>query len=69
MTLRQMYTSGEAESLVRQPNPLGAIFGAGLFDVEANDRSYQEMHVDGTVSAPVLMDPDGIVTFIRFTCQ
>ena len=55
--------------MVRQPNPLGAIFGAGLFDVEANDRSYQEMHVDGTVSAPVLMDPDGIVTFIRFTCQ
>ena len=30
-TLRQMYTSGEAESLTRQPNPLRAIFGAGLF--------------------------------------
>jgi len=37
MTLKQMYASGEAESLIRQPNP----FGAGLFDVEANDRSYR----------------------------
>src|ERR1019366_5822940 len=26
-TLRRMYTSGEAESLTQQPNPLGAIFG------------------------------------------
>jgi predicted acylesterase/phospholipase RssA len=142
-TLRQMYTSGEAESLTRQPNPLRAIFGAGLFgpgqlrrlveryidddllkaiaredqkgrqllvvttdldaqraviwdmgaiaasggpkafklfrdvlaasasvpvvfapqliDVEVNDRSFQEMHVDGTVSAPVFTLPDAFL--------
>jgi len=139
-TLRKMYTSGEAERLTRSPNPLGAIFGGGLFgpgqlsrlveryidddlltaiaredqkgrrllvvttdldaqraviwdmgaiaasggpkafklfrdvlaasasvpvvfapqliDVEANDRIFQEMHVDGTVSAPVFTLPD-----------
>jgi hypothetical protein len=139
-TLRQMYTNGEAEKLVRSPNPLGAIFGAGMFgpgqlrhlveryidddllnaiaredrkgrrllvvttdldaqraviwdmgaiaasgganafklfrdvlaasasvpvvfepqliDVEVNNRSFQEMHVDGTVSAPVFTLPD-----------
>jgi predicted acylesterase/phospholipase RssA len=139
-TLKQMYTSGEAQSLIGQPNPLAAIFGAGLFgrgqlrrlveryldddllnaiaredqkgrrllvvttdldaqraviwdmgaiaasggpkafklfrdvlaasasvpavfapqliDVQANDRSFQEMHVDGTVSAPVYTLPD-----------
>ena len=30
-TLKQMYTSGEAKRLIEQPNPLGAIFGPGLF--------------------------------------
>ena len=142
-TLRQMYTSGEAENLIGQPNPLRAIFGAGLFgsgqlrrlveryldddlinaiaredqkgrrllvvttdldaqraviwdmgaiaasggpkafklfrdvlaasasipvvfapqliDVEANNRSFQEMHVDGTVSAPVYTLRDAIL--------
>ena len=30
-TLRQMYTSGDAQSLIGHPNPLGAVFGAGLF--------------------------------------
>jgi predicted patatin/cPLA2 family phospholipase len=142
-TLRQMYTSGEAESLIGQPNPLAAVFGAGLFgrgqlrqlveryidddllnaiaredqkgrrllvvttdldaqraviwdmgaiaasggpkafklfrdvlaasasvpvvfapqliDVEANDRSFQEMHADGTVSAPLYTLRDAIL--------
>jgi predicted acylesterase/phospholipase RssA len=30
-TLRQMFTSGEAESLIGHPDPFGVIFGAGLF--------------------------------------
>jgi predicted acylesterase/phospholipase RssA len=139
-TLRKIYTSGEAESLIRHPNAFAAIFSAGLFgrerlrelvenyldddllnaiaredrkgrrllvvttnldaqraviwdlgaiaasggpqafklfrdvlaasasvpvvfapqliDVEANDRSFQEMHVDGAVSTPVFTLPD-----------
>lgn len=142
-TLRQIYTSGEAESLIRNPDPLGAIFGAGLFghqrlrrlveryldddlinaiaredqkgrrlivvttdldaqraviwdmgaiavrggpkafklfrdvlaasasvpavfapqliNVEANGRIFQEMHIDGTVSAPVFLLPDAFL--------
>ena len=142
-TLKQMYTSGEAKRLIEQPNPLGAIFGPGLFgrlqlrrlveryidedfiraiaredqkgrrllvvttdldaqraviwdmgaiasrggsdayklfrdvlaasasvpvvfapqliDVNANGRSFQEMHVDGTVSAPIYTLPDTIL--------
>ena len=142
-TLKKMYTSGEAETLVGQANPLGAVFGAGLFgrsqlrelveryldddllkaiaredakgrrllvvttdldaqravvwdmgaiaasgsadaftlfrdvlaasasipvvfapqliNVEANGHSFQEMHVDGTVSAPIFTLPDAIL--------
>jgi predicted acylesterase/phospholipase RssA len=138
-----MYTSGEAANLIRHPDPLGAIFGAGLFgpgqlgrlveryidddllnavaredrkgrrllvvttdldaqraviwdmgaiaarggpkafklfrevlaasasvpvvfapqliDIEANDRIFQEMHVDGTVSAPIFTLPDALL--------
>lgn len=139
-TLRGIYTSGEGESLIRDPDPFAAFFGAGLFgrrrlrelveryldndmitaigledgrgrrllvvttnldaqraviwdlgaiaasggpkafklfrdvlaasasvpvvfapqliDVEANNRSFQEMHVDGAVSTPVFTLPD-----------
>ena len=142
-TLKKMYTSGEAESMIGQPNPLGAIFGAGLIgsgqlrrlveryldddllnaiaredqkgrrllvvttdldaqraviwdmgaiaasggpgafklfrdvlaasasvpvvfapqliDVATNNKSFQEMHVDGTVSAPIFTLPDAIL--------
>jgi predicted acylesterase/phospholipase RssA len=142
-TLKQMYTSGEAERLGKEGNPLGAVFGAGLFgsselrklverylnddllnaiaredekgrrllvvttdldahraviwdmgaiaasggpnafklfrdvlaasasvpvvfapqliDVEANGHSFQEMHVDGTVSAPIFTLPDSVL--------
>ena len=142
-TLKQMYTSGEAKRLIEQPNPLGAIFGPGLFgrlqlrrlveryvdddfinaiasedqkgrrllvvttdldaqraviwdmgaiasrggpdayklfrdvlaasasvpvvfapqliDVNANGRSFQEMHVDGTVSSPIYTLPDAVL--------
>jgi predicted acylesterase/phospholipase RssA len=138
--LRKIYTSGDAENLIRDPDPLGAIFGAGLIgrdrlrrlieryvdedmfeaiaredkkgrrllvvttnldaqraviwdlgaiasiggskslklfrdvlsasasvpvvfepqliDIEANDRSFQEMHVDGAVTTPIFTLPD-----------
>ena len=142
-TLKKMYTSGEAESLVGHANPLGAVFGAGLvgrselrrmierylnddllaaiaredakgrrllvvttdldaqraviwdmgaiaasggpdafglfrdvlaasasvpvvfapqlINVAENGHSFQEMHVDGTVSAPIFTLPDAIL--------
>jgi predicted patatin/cPLA2 family phospholipase len=142
-TLKRMYTSGDAEKLIKEANPLGALFGDGLvgsgplrrlverylddnlinaiaredekgrrllvvttdldaqravvwdmgaiatvggpkafklfrdvlaasasvpvvfapqlIDVQANDRSFQEMHVDGTVSAPIFTLPDAIL--------
>ena len=34
------------------------VFAPQLIDVEANDQIFQEMHVDGTVSAPVFTLPD-----------
>jgi predicted acylesterase/phospholipase RssA len=142
-TLKQMYTSGDAQELIGRPNPLAAVFGGGIFgrdrlrrlvarylnddilnaiaredqkgrrllvvttdldaqravvwdmgaiaasggakafnlfrdvlaasasvpvvfapqliDVEANGRVFQEMHTDGTVSAPVYTLPDAIL--------
>jgi predicted acylesterase/phospholipase RssA len=139
-TLKEIYTSGEAEGLLRDPDPVGVLFGAGLYgrgrlrrlverylddnmlraiakedqkgrrllvvttdldtqraviwdmgaiaanggpnafklfrdvlaasasipvlfspqliDVEANGRQFQEMHVDGTLSTPLLALPD-----------
>ena len=141
--LRKMYTDGEAERLIGQPNPLGALFGPGAFgrerlrrlverhldddliraiaredqkgrrllvvttnldaqravvwdmgaiaasgepkafelfrevlaasasvpvvfapqliDVEANDKIFQEMHADGTLSAPVYTLPQAVL--------
>jgi predicted acylesterase/phospholipase RssA len=142
-TLRQLYTSGEAEKLIQGPTPLGAVFGSGLFgrrqlrqlvdrflddtllqavaredkkgrrllvvttdldaqraviwdmgaiasnggaaalklfgdvlaasasvpvvfapqliDIDADKHSFQEMHVDGTISAPVFALPDAFL--------
>ena len=141
--LRQIYTDGEAQRLIGEPNPLGALFGPGAFgrerlrrlverhlgddliravaredqkgrrllvvttnldaqravvwdmgaiatsgepkafelfrevlaasasvpvvfapqliDVEAGDRVFQEMHADGTLSAPVYTLPDAVL--------
>ncbi len=141
--LRQIYTNGEAQRLIGQPNPLGALFGPGVFgrgrlrrlveryldddliraiaredqkgrrllvvttnldaqravvwdmgaiaasgepkafelfrdvlaasasvpvvfapqliDVEANEKVFQEMHADGTLSAPVYTLPDAVL--------
>jgi len=37
------------------------VFAPQLIDVEANGRVFQEMHTDGTVSAPVYTLPDAIL--------
>ena len=37
------------------------LFAPQLIDVEANGRHFQEMHVDGTISAPVYTLPDAIL--------
>ena len=37
------------------------VFAPQLIDVEANGRVFQEMHVDGTVSAPVYALPNAIL--------
>jgi predicted acylesterase/phospholipase RssA len=37
------------------------LFAPQLIDVEANGRRFQEMHVDGTVSAPIYTLPDAIL--------
>jgi predicted patatin/cPLA2 family phospholipase len=37
------------------------VFAPQLIDVEANGHSFQEMHVDGTVSAPIFTLPDAIL--------
>jgi predicted acylesterase/phospholipase RssA len=37
------------------------VFAPQLIDVEVNDRIFQEMHVDGTVSTPVYTLPDAIL--------
>jgi hypothetical protein len=37
------------------------VFAPQLIDVEANDRVFQEMHADGTLSAPVYTLPDAVL--------
>lgn len=37
------------------------VFAPQLIDVEANDRHFQEMHVDGAVTAPVFILPDTLL--------
>jgi len=37
------------------------VFAPQLIDVATNARSFQEMHVDGTVSAPIFTLPDAIL--------
>ena len=43
--LRQIYTNGEAQRLIGQPNPLGALFGPGVFGRERL-RRLVERHLD-----------------------
>jgi predicted acylesterase/phospholipase RssA len=48
--LRQFYTSGIAESLLDDPNPLNAIFGAGLFG-NSRLRELMAKYIDGDLLA------------------
>jgi predicted patatin/cPLA2 family phospholipase len=43
--LRRIYTNGEAQSLIDQPSPLGAIFGGGLID-SGRMREVVERYID-----------------------
>lgn len=47
-TLRAIYTSGEAEELLRDPSPLGVIFGSGLYG-RARLRRMVERYVDDSL--------------------
>jgi predicted acylesterase/phospholipase RssA len=51
-TLRQLYTSGIAESLLDAPNPFNAIFGAGLFG-NARLRELVAKYIDADFVAAV----------------
>jgi len=51
-TLREFYTSGIAESLLDSPNPLNAIFGAGLFG-NSRLRELVAKYVDGDLVAAI----------------
>ena len=44
-TLKQIYTSGEAENALRDPSPLGALFGSGLYG-RGRLRRMVEQYVD-----------------------
>ena len=47
-TLKRIYTSGEAEDLLRDPNPLGAFFGDGLYG-RARLRRMVERYLDDSL--------------------
>jgi len=51
-TLREFYTSGIAESLLDAPNPLNAIFGAGLFG-NSRLRELVAKYIDGDLVAAI----------------
>jgi hypothetical protein len=50
--LKKIYTDGEAKSLVNDPNPLGAIFGGGLFGSERL-RQFVERDIDDDMLASI----------------
>jgi predicted acylesterase/phospholipase RssA len=50
--LKKIYTDGEAKSLISDPNPLGAIFGGGLFGSERL-RQFVERDVDDDMLAAI----------------
>jgi predicted acylesterase/phospholipase RssA len=51
-TLREFYTSGIAESLLDAPNPVNAIFGAGLFG-NSRLRELVAKYIDGDLVAAI----------------
>lgn len=57
--LRNIYTNGDAERLIRDPNPLGAIFGAGLFGRERLRELVERDIDDGMIGAIAREDGKG----------
>jgi hypothetical protein len=57
--LRQMYTNGEAQSLIGQPNPLGALFGPGAFGRERLRRLVERYLDDDLIRAIAREDQKG----------
>jgi hypothetical protein len=57
--LRNIYTNGDAERLIRDPNPLNAVFGAGLFGRERLRELVERDVDDGMIRAIASEDGKG----------
>jgi hypothetical protein len=57
--LRQVYTNGEAQDLIGQPSPLGALFGPGAFGRERLRRLVERYLDDETIRAIAREDQKG----------
>ena len=57
--LRQVYTNGEAQRLIGQPNPLGALFGPGVFGRERLRRLVERYLDDDLIRAIAREDQKG----------
>jgi predicted acylesterase/phospholipase RssA len=57
--LRQVYTNGEAQNLIGQPNPLGVLFGPGAFDRERLRRLVERYLDDDLIRAIAREDQKG----------
>jgi predicted acylesterase/phospholipase RssA len=57
--LRQVYTNGEAERLIGEPNPLGALFGPGAFGRERLRRLIERYLDDDLIRAIAREDQKG----------
>jgi predicted acylesterase/phospholipase RssA len=57
--LRQIYTNGEAQRLIGQPNPLGALFGPGVYGRERLRRLIERYLDDDLIRAIAREDQKG----------
>ena len=57
--LRQIYTNGEAQRLIGEPNPLGALFGPGVFGRERLRRLVERYLDDDLIRAIAREDQKG----------
>jgi hypothetical protein len=57
--LRQIYTNGEAQRLIGQPNPLGALFGSGVLGPERLRRLVERYLDDDLIRAIARADQKG----------
>jgi hypothetical protein len=57
--LRQVYTNGEAQRLIGEPNPLGAVFGPGIFSRERLRRLVERYLDDDLIRAIAREDQKG----------